>query len=72
MVKKVFCDRCGEELKGFENEDEFQDLFDKFDSKEFFGSKSPILKPHLCLSCEKGYSKIIKDTNRKIKEFLRK
>lgn len=71
MVNKTFCDRCGKELEGFENEDEFGDIFGNEEFGEAFGFKSPVLKPQLCLKCQKGYDKIIKNTNKQIKRFLK-
>ena len=67
MVKKHFCDRCGNELnKSF---DEFDELFN--DVSSGFGKKSLITNPDLCNKCEKGYEKIINETNKKISGYLK-
>ncbi len=71
MVEKHFCDRCG---KGIDiQSDDFYNLFNSVSSAiEKVGKESQITQPQLCRKCEKGYKKIIKETNKKIADYLSK
>lgn len=66
MAKKYFCDKCDIEINILA--DDFDDLFDE--NLSLFEDKLSIIKPYLCNKCNKGYTKIIKKTNKEIKEFL--
>ena len=71
MVLIYRCDKCGKELKNKPSEfDAFldRDLFREME-EEFRGSR--FLHPHLCKSCGNDYNKIVDDTNKKIKEWLK-
>ena len=67
MVKKEFCDRCGEEIKVI-SDNPFDEMFD--DVASHLNKKSLVLIPHLCPSCKKEYEKIISKTNKEIEKFL--
>jgi len=51
MVRKEFCDRCGDEIES--EGDEFSNMFNEM-SSHFDKSKQLILQPHLCDECKKG------------------
>ena len=65
MAKKYFCDKCGKELEG----DQFEEVFEEI-GESFGFNKNSLIAPQLCRSCKKGYERIIKETNKKIKEYL--
>jgi len=67
MVKKHFCDKCGKEINNVSSND-FDEMFNSVSSR--FGGETPVLQPQLCEKCEKGYNKIIDETNNKIKDYL--
>lgn len=67
MVRKHFCDKCGKEID--KEYDDFEDMFDHVSSG--FGKGSKIIEPQLCKNCERGYNKIIKEVNKKIKVYLK-
>ena len=66
MAKKFFCDKCGIEINTLA--DGFDALFDE--GLSLFEDKLSIIKPYLCNKCNKEYIRIIKKTNKEIKEFL--
>ena len=65
-MKKFYCDKCGDELKGI---DEWEDVFSEV--QEAFDGRSRLLQPQICYKCDKGYNKIIKGTNKRIKSWLK-
>ena len=67
MVKKHFCDRCKKEI--VIEADEFNEIVESVNSA--FSDGDEILKPQLCKECEKGYKKIIEETNKKIERYLK-
>ncbi len=68
MVKKHFCDKCGKEINNLSSAD-FDDMFNSVSSE--FGNESSIIQPQLCNKCEKGYNKIVDETNKRIKDYLK-
>ena len=50
----------------------FNDMFNQMSNQISFGfgKNSKIIKPQLCDECEKGYNKIINDTNKAIEKYL--
>lgn len=82
MVKVTFCDRCNKEIKRMDigKMDIFDDFFDKEDifddlsEAKVDGENTPkrIKKVQLCQNCLMGYNEIIDNTNKEIKEYLKK
>ena len=71
MVKKYLCDKCGKDMEGLIDQmDEFQETWENMGGKELIG-EDLVLKPHLCIKCQKGYNKIIRQTNKEIKKYLK-
>ncbi len=68
MVKKYFCDRCEQEID--KESDDFEDMFNQVSSS--FREEIKVINPQLCLICEIGYNKIIKETNKNIKDYLKR
>lgn len=66
MVKVYYCDRCDKEI--LPKEDSFGEIFNSFSFDKF--EKNPLLKPLLCKKCQKGYDKILIETNDKIADYL--
>lgn len=76
MVKIVYCDRCGGEIKRTEKwqEDGFGDFDDLFEEQGDLLSKSNlkrVTKVQVCENCLGGYNKIIDETNKRIKSYLK-
>ena len=67
MAKKYICDRCERETIPPE-EDDFGEIFESIGFGE--SQKHSLLKPLLCEKCQKGYDRILSDTNKKIKNYL--
>lgn len=67
MAKKYICDRCERETIPPE-EDDFEEIFESIGFGE--SQKHSLLKPLLCEKCQKGYDKIILNTNNEIKSYL--
>jgi ribosomal protein S26 len=84
MVKVVYCDRCGKELKRKEKWEESAFDFDDFFEDKNFGDISEatingekvkipkkILKVQLCQDCIIGYNKIVDNANKEVKNYLK-
>lgn len=70
MVRKNFCDKCEREID--EKTDAFDDIFNQVSSNfSDIREDTEVIKPQLCTTCERGYNKIIKETNKKIKSYLK-
>lgn len=61
MVRKYYCDKCGEKID--KEEDVIDGIFESFGVS--------MNKPELCDKCFKGYKKIIDRTNKEIKEWIK-
>jgi len=84
MVKVIYCDRCGKELKRKEKWEENAFDFDDFFDEKGFGDLSEatidgekiklpkrIMKVQLCQECINGYNKIVDKANKEVREYLK-
>lgn len=69
MTKKYYCDRCEKEIDSPEG-NEFNDFFKDVEGRLSL-DKEIIEEPELCGKCQKGYNKIVKETNKQIDRYLK-
>ncbi len=67
MVKKFFCDKCGQEIEVDDDYVAFESAFCEVSLE--FEKECEIVVPQLCNNCKKGYQKIIIEANNKIKDY---